>query len=172
MKSLTVTTQIEKRIYVIRGHKVMFDFDLAKLYGTTTGRLNEQVKRNQKRFPSDFVFQLTLAEKREVVANCDNLHHLKYAPVPPSVFTEHGALMAANVLNSLQAVRMSVLVIRAFVRLRELLGSNKDLARKVSDLERKFGNHDAQIRQIFEALHELMDPPHTPSRRIGFKHGT
>jgi ORF6N domain len=168
MKSLTTAVQIEKRIYVIREHKVMFDFDLAKLYGTTTGRLNEQVKRNRKRFPSDFVFQLTVEEKGQVIANCENLEHLKYAPVPPFVFTEHGALMAANILNSAQAVRMSVFVVRAFVKLREILASNVGLAKKVSNLERKYGTHDDQIREIFSALRELMDPPTKPSRQIGF----
>ena len=113
---------IESRILTIRGQKVILDADLALIYGVPTKRLNEQVKRNAKRFPDDFVFQLTAAEKAELVANCDHLARLKFSPVLPLAFTENGAVMSANVLNSPQAVRMSVFVVRAFVKMRELLG--------------------------------------------------
>ena len=113
---------IEGRILVLRGLKVMIDADLATLYGVPTRRLNEQVKRNRDRFPGDFMFQLDAAEKAEVVANCDHLAKLKFSKVLPYAFTEHGAIQAANVLASPQAVEMGIYVVRAFVRMRELAG--------------------------------------------------
>ena len=115
---------VAKRILLIRGQKVMIDSDLAEIYSVTTKRFNEQVRRNIRRFPSDFMFQLTSDEKAWVVANCDHLQNLKYSPHLPYVFTEHGAIMAASVLNSAKAVEMSVFVVRAFVRMREILGSS------------------------------------------------
>ncbi|RQO63580.1 hypothetical protein DBR47_03380 [Paucibacter sp. KBW04] len=114
--------RIEGRILILRGHKVMIDADLAALYGVPTRRLNEQVKRNRDRFPGDFMFQLDAAEKAEVVANCDHLSKLKFSKTLPYAFTEHGAIQAANVLASPQAVEMGIYVVRAFVRLRELAG--------------------------------------------------
>lgn len=115
----------------------MIDTDLAELYGVPTKRLNEQVKRNQERFPADFLFQLTAAEKQEVVANCDHLAKLKFSKTLPYAFTEHGAIQAANVLASPQAIEMGVYVVRAFVRLRELVVSNKELALSLDELESK-----------------------------------
>jgi len=151
---------------MIRGQKVMLDADLAELYGVTTKRLNEQVKRNRARFPTDFMFQLTAEEKAEVVANCDHLARLKFSPALPAAFTEHGAIMAASVLNSARAVEMSIFVVRAFVRLRQMLASNVELARKLATLERKY---DAQFRVVFEAIRELMTPPEPKKKRpIGF----
>jgi len=113
--------RVQDRILLVRGQKVIIDADLAVLYGVNTKRLNEQVKRNRKRFPQDFVFQLSESEKDEVVANCDHLERLKYSPSTPYAFTEHGALMAATVLKTEQAVQVSVYVVRAFVQLRRLL---------------------------------------------------
>ena len=124
---------IATKILVIRGHRVMIDADLAELYGVPTKRLNEQVKRNPRRFPDDFMFQLTEAEKQEVVANCDHLNKLKFSSALPFAFTEHGAIQAANVLNSPQAAEVGVYVVRAFVRLRVLLASNKELAQRLSE---------------------------------------
>src|SRR5208283_8076 len=121
---------IEERILFIRGEKVIIDADLAELYGVPTKRLNEQVKRNIDRFPADFMFQLTIKEKEEVVANCDHLERLKYSPTLPYAFTEHGAIMAASVLNSPKAVEVSVFVVRAFVKLRQLAGEHRELAKK------------------------------------------
>jgi hypothetical protein len=122
---------LEQRILTIRGHKVLLDADLSALYGVSTKRLNEQVKRNQHRFPADFIFQLTQAEKREVVANCDHLARLKFSAALPRAFTEHGALMAANVLNSAAAVQMSVFVVRAFIRLSsEIIASKSQTAKR------------------------------------------
>jgi hypothetical protein len=114
----------------------MLDADLAELYGVTTKRLNEQVKRNRNRFPEDFMLQLTEEEKIDVVANCDHLKKLRFSPNLPHAFTEHGAIMLASILNSPIAVQASIHVVRAFVRLRQILASNADLARKLDTLER------------------------------------
>ncbi len=137
MTALVSRKQIEQTILIIRGHRVMLDTDLANLYGVTTKRLNEQVRRNRNRFPADFMFQLTSMEKAEVVANCDHLKKLKFSPVRPLVFTEHGAIMVASVLNSKRAIEVSIYVVRAFVKLREMLGAHRELAQKLSELERK-----------------------------------
>lgn len=166
--TVTPTLHIENRILMIRGQKVMIDADLATLYGVPTKRLNEQVKRNAERFPADFMFQLTPDEKVEVVANCDHLAKLKFSKALPFAFTEHGAIQAANVLNSAQAVEMGVYVVRAFVRLREVLSSSRELAAKLDALEQKTerlslqhetfaGNRRAQLKQVFEAR-RLMCP--------------
>ncbi|MHC4445614.1 MAG: ORF6N domain-containing protein [Planctomycetota bacterium] len=157
--------RIEQSILLIRGEKVMLDADLARLYGVTTKRLNEQVKRNRSRFPGDFMFQLTGEEKADVVANCDHLKNLKFSPVRPHAFTEHGAVMLASVLNSPIAVNASIQVVRAFVRLRRMLASNATLARKLADLEKKY---DAQFRVVFDAIRQLMAPPEPKRKPIGF----
>jgi hypothetical protein len=163
--SLVPVERIERAILLIRGEKVMLDSDLAEIYGVSTKRLNEQVKRNANRFPADFMFQLTETEKTEVVANCDHLAKLKFSPHRPYAFTEHGALMLANVLNSERAAQTSVMVVRAFVRLRQLLSSNAELARKLESLEQKY---DAQFKVVFDAIRQLMSPPARPKREIGF----
>jgi hypothetical protein len=177
--TLTPVLRIEQSILLIRGQKVMIDCDLAELYGVPTKRLNEQVKRNRERFPLDFMFQLTTDEKVEVVANCDHLNKLKFSKALPFVFTEHGAMMAGFMLNSAHAVEMSVYVVRAFVRLREVLASNRELALRLDDLEEKTEalalNHEnfahntrAQLKQVFEAVRQLMTPPDPPKRPIEF----
>lgn len=163
--ALIPVERVERSILVIRGERVILDADLAALFGVTTKRLNEQVRRNRGRFPPDFLFQLTPEEKAEVVANCDHLARLKYSPTLPFAFTEHGATMAANVLNSEKAVNASVAVVRAFVRLRQILASHADLARKLEELEKRY---DAQFRQVFVAIRALMEPPDEPGKRIGF----
>ena len=160
-----VSTEIESAILFIRGERVILDSDLARLYGVTTKRLNEQVKRNRERFPVDFMFKLTSGEKTEVVANCDHLSKLKFSPTLPLVFTEHGAIMAANVLNSKRAVQASVQLVRAFIKLRQMLTSNAGLARKLSDLEQKY---DSQFRVVFNAIRQLMMPPEPKRKQIGF----
>lgn len=154
---------------MLRGEKVILDADLADLYGVSTKRLNEQTKRNQGRFPDDFMFQLTPEEKSEVVANCDHLSRLKFSPVLPYAFTEHGAIMAASVLSTPRAVQMSVFIVRAFVRLRTLLTSHKELAVKIAELERRLSSHDEQIMALIDAIKQLMAPPTGKAkRRIGF----
>ena len=163
--SLIPSERIERSILFVRGHRVLLDADLAEIYGVTTSRLNEQVKRNQARFPDDFMFLLTETEKAEVIANCDHLRRLKFSPYLPSAFTEHGALMLANVLNSERAAQTSVQVVRAFVRLRQMLASHADLARKLEELEQKY---DAHFKVVFNAIRQLMTPPDPPRRQIGF----
>ena len=146
----------------------MIDADLANLYGVKTKRLNEQVKRNQKRFPEDFMFQLTPAEKEQVVAKCDHLRTLKFAYTMPYVFTEHGAIMLASILNTPAAIEMNVYVVRAFVQLREVFMAHRTLALKLTELENKMGHHDEQIQELFEAIRHLMKPPQKSTRKIGF----
>ncbi len=171
--ALIVTARIARQILVIRGQKVMIDADLAALYDVPTKRLNEQVKRNRGRFPSDFMFPLSRAERDEVVANCDHLQRLKFSPTIPFAFTEHGALMAASVLNTPHAVEVSLYVVRAFVELREALASHKELGKRLEELEsrleRKLATHDQAIAGILEAIRQLMAPDEPAKRRrIGF----
>lgn len=154
---------------MFRRHKIMIDADLAELYGISTKRLNEQVRRNAARFPPDFMFQLNAAERTELVATCDHLRRLKYSSSLPYAFTEHGALMAASILNSDRAVEVSLYVVRAFVQLREMLISNKELAGQLAELERKFAAHDQAIAGIIATIRQLMAPPTAPTRApIGF----
>ena len=161
--------RIAQSILVIRGQKVMIDADLAALYGVATKRLNEQVKRNIDRFPADFMFQLSPLEKDEVVANCDHLAKLKFSKALPFAFTEHGALMAASVLNTPRAVEVSVYVVRAFVALRELLTGNKELTAKLNELAHKVDSHDQAIAGLINAMRELMRPPEPKQNQpIGF----
>ncbi|MHB8743947.1 MAG: ORF6N domain-containing protein [Sulfuricaulis sp.] len=168
--------RIEERILVIRGQKVIVDADLAQLYGVPTKALNQAVRRNRDRFPGDFMFALTDEEKTKVVTNCDHLQKLKFSRVLPCVFTEHGAIMAAAILNTPLAVEVSVYVVRAFVRLREMLVSNAEFARKLERLERKLAVHDGQltthdeaIAAVLSAIRKLMAPTEPPKkRRIGF----
>jgi hypothetical protein len=160
--------QIAQRILWIRERKVILDADLAELYGTQTKRLNEQVKRNRDRFPDDFLFQLTAREKSEVVANCDHLDRLKYSPRLPYAFTEHGALMVAAVLNTPRAVNVSIYVVRAFVKLRDILASNEELAVKLTELEQRVSSHDATIGELVDAIRQLMAPEPGKKRSIGF----
>jgi hypothetical protein len=152
---------------------------LAALYGVPTKALNQAVKRNAGRFPSDFLFQLTATEKTEVVTNCDHLQKLKFSKVLPYAFTEHGAIQAANVLASSQAVEMGIYVVRAFVHLREAAFLHADLAKRLTELEMKTESlelsHDTfsrntrlQLKQLLEAVRELMAPPDPPKRPIGF----
>lgn len=160
------TEQIGTRILVLRGRRVMLDADLAYLYGVTTKALNQGVKRNIERFPEDFVFQLNETEKQEVVTNCDHLANLKFSRHRPFAFTEHGALMLASVLKSPQAVQASIQVVRAFLRLRELLATHRDLARKLEGLEKRY---DAKFKVVFEAIREMTRPPRAGTRSIGFE---
>ena len=179
MPSTVVASRIESRILVVRGLRVMIDADLAALYGVETKRLNEQVKRNRERFPADFLLQLTPSEKAEVVANCDHLGKLKFSKASPYAFTEHGAIQAANVLASSQAVEMGIYVVRAFVHLRQAAGIHADLAKRLAELEQKTDTvamqqqsfsqtTRTQLKEVFDALRQLMVPPDPPKRPIGF----
>jgi hypothetical protein len=184
-KELAVTTDdIAQRIVVLRGQRVLLDSDLARLYGVNTARLNEQVKRNAARFPSDFIFRV---DNQELTALISQIATSKpSAPgrggtrKPPMAFTEHGAIMAASVLNTARAVETSVYIVRAFVRMRDALASHKELSRKLDELEKRTqtlaSRHDAlaeetraQLAQIVHAIRQLMNPMVTPKRRpIGF----
>ena len=167
-KSLIPIEKIDRSILVIRGCRVMLDSDLAGIYGVKTSRLNEQVKRNIDRFPEDFMFQLTDQEKEDVIANCDHLNKLKFSRTNPYAFTEHGTIMLASVLNTSTAIEVSVLIVRAFVRLRELLSTHKEMEKKILDLE---SNYDEKFQLIFKAIKELMQQKSIDDNRprIGYK---
>jgi len=164
---------ITERILLLRGQRVLLDADLAALYGVRTERLNQQVRRNRDRFPDDFVFQLKISELRD---NCLQIasSSRKYRGLkrPPLAFTEHGAIMAATVLNSPRAVEMSVYVVRAFVKLRQVLASNVDFAHKLAALEKSVATLDAgtrkQFEEVYRAIRALMAPAAPKSRPIGF----
>lgn len=180
MENTTMTKAVNKsflipdeiminKILLIREKKVMIDKDIAELYGVTTKRLNEQVKRNKKRFPDDFMFQLTENEKEKVVANCDHLKNLKYSPNLPYAFTEHGAVMLASVLNSDRSIEANIQIVRVFTRIREMLLTNNEILLKLEQMEKKITGHDENIQRIFGALKQLLNPPREPRRRIGFR---
>lgn len=159
---------IAQRILLVRGNKVMLDVDLAALYGVETRVLVQAVKRNIRRFPGDFMFQLNNDEwaiLRSQIVTSKGRGGRRYAPY---AFTEHGALMLASVLNSDRAVEIGILVVRAFVRLRELLASNKELANRLEDMERRLTTHDQAITGLIDAVRQLMAPPVQKKRPIGF----
>ncbi len=168
MKEVIPSELIEQNIFVIRGHKVMLDRDLAKLYGVETRSLNQAVRRNVERFPADFMFSLTrkeILDLSQIVISS----RIKHAP-NVFVFTEQGIAMLSSVLRSKRAVQVNIAIMRAFVKLREMLSTHKELAIKLNELERKTEKHDTQIHAIFEAIRQLMSPPEKPKRKIGF-HG-
>jgi len=169
-KSIIPIARVEESILVIRDQRVMLDSDLAELYGVTAKRLNEQVKRNRHRFPGDFMFQLTEQEwgiLRSQIATSRISHGGRRHP--PFAFTEHGAIMLASVLNSERAIEASIYVVRAFVRLRELLITHKAVAQKLAELERKVVGHDQDIKALVDAIRQLMPSPTPKRRRIGFE---
>ena len=162
------TEKIDRAILFLRGLKVMLDTDLADIYDVKTSRLNEQVKRNMNRFPSDFMFQLSDEEREMVIANCDHLMKIKFSRTNPYAFTEHGVIMLASVLNTPTAIQTSVLIVRAFVKLRDILLSNKELSNKLLELEAKY---DKQFSVVFQALRDLMQGEKIEKERpkIGYK---
>jgi len=160
--------QLDRAILMLRGQRVMLDADLAALFGVSTRALNQAIKRNLDRFPADFLFRLNPEEKAEVVTICDHLSGLKFSHHLPYAFTEHGAVMAATVLNSKRAAEASVFVVRAFVRMRQLLASHRELALKLADLERRVAAHDTSISSLVSAIRQLLQPPVPPRRKIGF----
>jgi hypothetical protein len=165
MKALIPAEVIERKIYLIRGQKVMLDSDLAELYGVTTKRLNEQVRRNLKRFPSDFMFQLSNEEAESLrsqfaTSKRGGRRYLPYA------FTEQGVAMLSSVLNSRRAIEVNIQIMRAFVKLREMIASNKELAKRLDELESKY---DEQFKVVFDAIRELMAPVDPKKRKIGFR---
>jgi hypothetical protein len=169
-KQITVLAKrVDSKIRLIRGQRVILDADLAELYGVEVRQLNQQVKRNFRRFPDDFVMHLTIEEaanlrSQNVISSSSHggRRHL------PSAFTEHGAIMAASVLNSERADDMSIFVVRAFVRMREALAANQQIMAKLTELEHRVESHDGNIQELIEAIRELMEPPPATNRRIGF----
>ncbi len=162
---------IENKIFIIQAQRVMIDKDLAELYGVKTYRLNEAVKRNIKRFPAEFMFQLNDSEKNELIANCDRFRTLMHSTSNPYAFTEHGVVMLASVLNSERAIAINVQIVKAFVKLREMALTHKDLYKKMVELERVLINYakenNADIAEIFKQLEYLHDI--TKPKKIGFK---
>jgi hypothetical protein len=166
-KAIVSEERIVDTIVTIRGRRVVMASDLATLYGVPTHRLNEQVKRNRGRFPSDFCFRLTRTERDEVIANCDHLRALKFSPALPYAFTEYGAIMAANVLNSPRAVDVSVQVVRAFMSLRHVAVAYRDVIAKLDELEKR---HDKQFKEVFDALRLLLrEHDKAQKAQIGFR---
>jgi hypothetical protein len=168
--ALVPVERINHSILILRGQRVIIDRDLAAIYGVETRTLNQAIKRNAERFPEDFMFQLTREEalasrSQSVILKRGRGQNIKFLPY---AFTEHGAIQAANILNSPRAVTMGIHVVRAFVQLRDLLASNKELAQKFAELERKVSSHDQAIVGILKAIRELMNPPAPKKRPIGF----
>ena len=171
---------VESAIYLVRGQRVMMDSDLAAIYGTSTRRLNERLRRNRERFPIDFAFQLTAEEFKRLMSQLtreDFTNLISQNAISsshggrrklPWVFTEHGAIMLASVLNSPIAVQASVRVVRAFVRLREMVATNSQLASRLKDLEQRLDSHDEAIVELFAVLKQLLEPEAKPKREIGF----
>jgi phage regulator Rha-like protein len=165
---------IMNKILIIRNIRVMIDADMAELYGVTTKRLNEAVKRNINRFPIDFMFQLTVSEKEELVANCDHLKKLKFSPYLPFAFTEHGAVMLASVLNSERAISVNIQIVRIFNKMREMMLLHKDLLLEMQKINNKLTDHDDKILLIFEYLKQfeqtrVRELEQQNSPKIGFK---
>ena len=159
---------IEKLIHLLRGQRVILDRDLAALYGVATGSLNRAVKRNLDRFPGDFMIQLTASEAVSLRCQIGILKRGRHTKYIPYAFTEQGVAMLSSVLRSPQAVQVNIAIMRAFVRLRETLSLHRDLAHKLAELERRIEGHDDNIHNLFDAIRQLMEPPTTPHRPIGF----
>jgi hypothetical protein len=161
---------LARKIFIIRGKKVMFDFDLAKLYEIETRVLKQQVRRNIDRFPDDFMFELSREEWEQVITNCDNLSiYSKYKPFPPFAFTEQGVAMLSSILRSKRAILVNIAIMRAFVNLRQLIDANKELIRRIDSLEEKY---DGNFRLVFEAIKELIREENKPRKKIGYKIGS
>lgn len=170
VKSLIPLEHIERRIYLIRGHKVMLDADLAALYGVSTTRLNQQVRRNSERFPSDFMFSLNAQEHQRLMLQFATSNRGRGGRRKlPLVFTEQGVAMLSSVLNSQQAIQVNIAIMRAFVRIRQLLSANQALGRRLKRIEKRQALHDKNFKTVFAAIRELMEPPIKPRRRIGFQ---
>ena len=159
---------VEERIFLIRGQKVMIDKDLAELYNVETKYLNRQVKRNIQRFPPEFMFQLSRNGKNELVTIWHRFESLKHSVVRPYAFTEHGVAMLSSVLRSERAIKINILIIKAFVKFREVLSTHEGLVRKLEDLEKRYAAHDERIQQIFSYIKKLVAPHARHRRQIGF----
>jgi hypothetical protein len=168
MSDLINTKEITSQIYYLRGTKVMLDFHLAALYEVETRVLKQQIKRNIERFPNDFMFQLSEKEWKELITICDNLGTVKYSPALPFAFTEQGVAMLSSVIRSKKAILVNISIMRAFVRMRQLLDENKELKNKLDEMENKY---DQQFRIVFDAIRKLTKKKNTPAEPVGFKIG-
>jgi phage regulator Rha-like protein len=168
MKELMPQEVIAKKIFIIRGHKVMLDRDLAELFGVQTKQLNRQVKRNLQRFPTEFMFRLTSQERDELVPIWHQFDKMKHSYALPYAFTEHGVAMLASVLNSQRAIRMSIVIVKTFVKLREMMSMHKEVFFKLNELERRIQIHDKDIGDIFEAIRQLVGIPNERRKVNGF----
>jgi phage regulator Rha-like protein len=169
MNSIIPSEHIERKIYLIRGQKVMLSMHLAELYGVETRALNQAVKRNIHRFPEDFMLQINESEAEQLVSQNVIPHKKYFGGSLPYAFTEQGVAMLSSVLNSERAVQVNIAIMRAFVKLREMASTNKELAHKFAQLERKIEKHDEEIKLIFDAIRELMKPPEPKRKKIGFR---
>ena len=167
---IALARKVDSIIHLLRGQKVIFDSDLAELYGVSVKHLNQQIKRNARRFPPDFLFQLSQAEyenlRSQIVTSSSGHGGRRYLPL---AFTEHGAVMAANILNSARAIKMSIFVVRAFVRMRETFAANQQLLSKLSELEQRLESHDEEIQDLFDTIRQLTAPSPAKHTRIGFE---
>jgi len=173
MNNIVPIERIENKIYLIRGQKVMLDKDLAKLYGVKTKVFNQAVQRNIERFPEDFMFQLTWDEAdllRSQIVTLDNLKSKrgKHAKYLPYAFTEQGVAMLSSILRSRRAIHVNIAIMRAFVRLKRILSTHKEVSRKLKELEQKYDKHDSDIRIIFDTIRKLIEPKEEKTKRIGF----
>lgn len=160
---------IQSKIFIIRNTRIMLDRDLAELYGVKVYRLNEQVKRNKKRFPIDFMFQLTKKEKNELIANCDRFRSLKHSTTNPFAFTEQGVAMLSSALNSEKAISVNIQIMRAFTHLRKIFSSQQIILDRLDKLEGMYLQHDEEIINIFEVIRQLVTEEQKPKTKIGFK---
>lgn len=169
MSQLIPLERIQNKVFLLRGKKVLLDEDLAKLYGVKTKRLNEQIRRNRKRFPSDFMFQLSAKEAESLRSQFATSNTARGGRrYRPFAFTEQGVAMLSSVLNSERAIQVNIAIMRAFVRLREMVSTHRRLARKLKELEEKFADTDGKVQVLFEAIRELMDPSHALQKKMGF----
>jgi len=160
---------IEERTFHMRGRRVMIDRDLAEFYGVETKYLNRQVKRNAERFPKEFMIRLTAAEKAELVTNWHRFRSLKHSKTNPHAFTENGVAMLASVLNSKRAVRVSIYIVKTFIKFRELISENREILYKLRALEDRTDKHDVEIKKLFDSLRHLVSAPASQTRRLGFR---
>ncbi len=167
--AVVLARKVETNIFILRGHRIILDETLAELYGVEVKQLNQQVKRNSKRFPVEFVFRLSQREfdglRSQIVTSKEGRGGRRYRPL---AFTEHGAIMAATVLKSRRAIQMSIFVVRAFVRMREALAQNQQILAKLADIEKRLQNHEADIGDLVRVVRQLMAPPEPNRRKIGF----
>ena len=169
MVNLVPLERVENKIYIIRGQKVMIDWDLAELYGVKTKVLNQAVRRNKERFPGDFMFKLSKGEKEQLVTNCDQFEGLKHSSSFPYAFTENGVAMLSSVLRGKRAVQVNIRIMRAFTKLRKFMASHTEIARRLKNLENKYNKHDVEIEIIFKAIRKMIEYDEKPKNKMGFE---